>query len=142
MGIFCKCKKETPKEKIFKTRSLKIIDGDAREFDVGKTRIELKFKDEHIMITTIYGDVYENLSFGRDETEYNSVLEPVLYEFVINKSIDKAKNYTKTIGVHDNVYTNDELTNAETHMGTVIHVTILDTTEYKQTLITKKIVPV
>lgn len=87
-----------------------------KEFEVGKTIIELKFDDEILMNRTVYGFVNQLCDSGAKEYINSSV----------QVAIDEISSY------YYEVVTDDALNPTESHRGKVVHAKILETTEYKR----------
>lgn len=133
-GWFCKKKKEEYKLTPLEKRTKEVI-YEEQEFDVGITKVEYLFTDHETIIRSIYGEIHQHVSLGKDE-DYDgycsSMREPFAEPAYITTSQTKAQFEVNNSYIGMTTISDDQLNPTESHTGNVKHKKILSTKEFKK----------
>jgi hypothetical protein len=131
MGWFLKSKPEAEKKE-FQKRKLMLCYSE-QEMDVGRTIVEVTFRDGKKMKTCVYGHVMQDASSGQDETHHYPFVEAYALHPKVRESLLVAQEQLR-YGSGESALTvvDDEFNPKANYTGVVLSKKILKSSSYMQ----------
>lgn len=127
--------------KRYSNRKLMLVT-DKVTYELGKTKVLVKFKDGKEMSTTIYGDMEQYITHGNDEESWCPVREPEAYRPIVISSHDRAKQYIQEFSNGAPYLVVDDPQNPSySYQGEILSRQILETEKYSKEFEVYRVVP-